>query len=111
MKNLAKLCALALTLGAGMSMAQAATAAPAHHAQSVVKMTCQDYLALDETFKPNFIYYSVGHGKKGNPEAIFDTEGIERIKPNLDQYCAVNLSKSAYEHVMKSSMASEKTNK
>ncbi len=107
MKVIPTLSALALVFGAGMSMAHAAPAT----AQPIVKTTCQDYLALDETMKPKFIYYAVGHGTKGKRDAILDIEGTETIKPELDEFCKVNLTKSAYEQVMKTSMASEKTKK
>lgn len=110
MKTVAYLSIFAVVLSAGVSIAQAAAPA-APSGKSVVKMTCQDYLALDDTFKPKFIYYAVGHGKKGNPEAILDVAGTDKIQPELDQYCKANLTKSAYAHVMQDSMASEKTNK
>ena len=66
-----------------------------------------DYVALDETVKPKFIYYVVGHGTHGKKEAVFDEVAVERIKPQLDEYCKINLSKSAYKQVMASSMASD----
>ena len=110
MKTVACFSVLALVLSAGVSMAQAATPA-APSGKSVVKTTCKDYLAMDDTFKPKFIYYAVGHGKKGNAEAILDVAGTDKIQPELDEYCKVNLSKSAYAHVMQDSMASAKTNK
>lgn len=106
MRTASLLTVAALALSTGLPIAQAA-AAPAS-SKSIVKTTCQDYAALDETFKPKFIYYAIGHSKKGDPVAIFDTEGIETVKPELDEYCKVNLTKSAYEHVIKTSMASEK---
>ena len=110
MKTQALLSVLALTLGAGVSMVQAATPAAAS-GKSIVNITCKDYTAMDETVKPKFIYYALGHTRKGTPEAILDVLGSDKYKPELDQYCKLNLDKSAYEHVMKSSMASEKTNK
>lgn len=110
MKTVACLSVAALVLGAGVSMAQAAAPA-AVGSKPVAKVTCQDYLAMDDTFKPKFIYYAVGHSKKGNPEAILDIGGTDKIQPELDEYCKVNLSKSAYAHVMQDSMASEKTKK
>ncbi len=108
MKIVNSLCAVGVVLGGAFGMTQAAVAAPA---TPVAKTTCQDYLALDETVKPKFIYYAAGLSKKGQETAVLDVEGTERIKPELDQYCKVNLTKSAYEQVMKSSMASEKTNR
>lgn len=102
--------AMSLAFGAAIPAAQAATSAPATD-KPIVKTTCQEYLALDETIKPKFIYYAVGHAKKGKPEAVLDVAGTDTIQPELDQYCKVNLTKSAYEHVMKTSMASEKARK
>lgn len=110
MKVLATAGALALALGVGLPAAQAATD-DAKDAKPITQITCQDYLALGETVRPKFIYYAVGHGAKGDPEAVLDIEGTETIQPELDRFCEVNLDKSAYDEVMKSSMASEKTNK
>ena len=108
MKTLASLAAAAVTaLAASGAMAQAPAAAP-KAAKPVVKTTCADYMGLDETIKPQFIYYAVGHGKHGKPEAVFDETAIATIKPEVDKFCAVNLNKSAYDHVMASSMASER---
>lgn len=97
---------LALALTTGLPMAYAADAAPAP-ATPVVKTTCTDYLALDETVKPKFIYYAVGHTKKGREEAVLDVVGTDKIQPELDEFCKVNLNKSAYQHVLQTSMASE----
>lgn len=105
MRTAVYLSACALTLAAGVASAQVATTAPA--GKSIIKTTCADYLALDETFRPKFIYYAVGHSRKGS-EAVLDVAGIDRIQPQLEEYCKVNLTKSAYEHVMKTSIASEK---
>ncbi len=101
----ASLLALALTAGLPLTQAYAADAAKP---TPVVKTTCSDYLALDETIKPKFIYYAVGHSKKGRQEAVLDIVGTDKIQPELDEFCKVNLDKSAYTHVMQTSMASEK---
>ena len=108
MRTAVYLSACALTLAAGVASAQVATTAPA--GKSIIRTTCADYLALDETFRPKFIYYAVGHSRKGS-EAVLDVAGIDRIQPQLEEYCKLNLDKSAYEHVMKTSIASEKTNR
>lgn len=109
MKVVQTLSALALVLASGLSMAQTA-AAPAP-AKPIVKTSCEDFLAMDETIKPKFIYYAVGHTAKGRPEAVLDIAGTDTIQPELEQFCKVNLTKSAYEHVMQTSMASEKAAK
>ncbi|PZQ63490.1 MAG: HNS-dependent expression A [Variovorax paradoxus] len=98
--------ALSLSALAATAMAQTPPAAPAP-AKPVVKTSCSDYLALDETIKPKFVYFVVGHGKHGKKDAVFDEVAVEKIKPQLDEYCKVNLTKSAYDKVMASSMASE----
>jgi len=121
MRVLARLSALTLsTLVAATAMAQAPSpakaptataavvAAPATKARKpIVKTTCSDYVALDESIKPKFIYYAVGHTQGGKKEAVFEEDAIEKIKPELDQYCSVHLDKSAYAKVLASSMASE----
>lgn len=110
MKTFAYAGALALALGVGLPVAQAAAAETAP-AKPIIQTTCQDYLALDETVRPKFIYYAVGHDAKGDPEGVLDIEGTDAIQPELDQFCAVHLDQSAYDAAMKSSKASEKTNK
>ncbi|SFE47744.1 HdeA/HdeB family chaperone [Paracidovorax wautersii] len=97
----------AVTATAALAQTPAPAAAPA---KPIVKTTCADYIALSETVKPKFIYYAVGHSKKGNKEAVFEEESIDKIKPQLDEFCAVNLTKSAYEKVIASSMATDPAN-
>ena len=121
MRVLARLSALTLsTLVCATAMAQtpspakapaataAVAAAPTAKARKpIVKTTCSDYVGLDESIKPKFIYYAVGHTQGGKKEAVFEEDAIEKIKPELDQYCSVHLDKSAYAKVLASSMASE----
>ncbi|WP_295539532.1 HdeA/HdeB family chaperone [uncultured Pseudacidovorax sp.] len=116
MKVLGYLSALTFTALAGTAaMAQTpppAAAAPApvaaaKPAKSITKTTCSDYLALDESVKPKFIYYAVGYNAHGKKEAVFDEVATEKIKPQLDEFCKINLTKSAYKQVMASSMASD----
>ena len=103
----------ALTLVAfSATAAMATTPAPAAAAATpvvkpIVKTTCTDYTAMDASFKPKFIYFAVGHGKHGAKEALIDEVGIEKIQPELDEYCKVHLGRSAYDKVIASSMASE----
>jgi hypothetical protein len=52
------------------------------------RMTCEDFLALDETFQPKVVYWAVAYGKGGKPEAaVLDVEGIETIIPSLVEEC------------------------
>ena len=111
MRVLPYITALALTaVTATAALAQTPAPAAAAPAKPIVKTTCADYIALNETVKPKFIYSAVGHSKKGNKEAVFEEESIDKIKPQLDEFCAVNLTKSAYEKVIASSMATDPAN-
>lgn len=102
--------ALAFTALSGATLL-AHAAAPATGAEAtakpIVQTSCQEYVGMNESFKPKFIYFAVGHGKHGAREAVIDEVGIEKIKPELDEYCKVHLDKSAYQQVIASSMASE----
>lgn len=81
-------------------------------AKAVVETSCKDYLEMDETIKPKFIYYSVGYSKSGKPSiSAFDVVGVDKIKPVIDEYCHVHLKESAYKKVIEESIASEKANK
>ena len=109
MKTFTCLSALAVALSVGAPLAQAAPAA-----SGPPKLSCRDYLAMDETAKTNFIQGTAQPAPvaKKVTSIIVDKLGVEeRLKPELDQYCKLNLDKSASEHVMKSSMALQKTQK
>ena len=32
-------------------------------------MTCEDFIALDEQFKPEMVYWAVAYGQGGKPES------------------------------------------
>lgn len=102
MKAIVRSSLLVLAFGLGVSAAQAAD-----NAKPITQTTCADYLALDESVQPKFIYYAVGHSQNGDPEAVFNMAGVDTIHPQLNEFCEINLTKSAYLQVMKSSMASE----
>ncbi|WP_310564036.1 HdeA family protein [Hydrogenophaga sp.] len=107
MNALTRICSLAL-VAAASTAAMAETPPPSTApAKPIVKTTCADYVAMNETFKPKFIYFATGHGKHGAKEAVIDEVGIETIQPELDEFCKVNLSKSAYDQVIASSIKSE----
>lgn len=93
----------------GVGHAQTAAASPN---KAITTITCKDYVEMDEVIKPKFIFYTVGYSKNGKPtSATLDVVDIDQIKPVLDEYCRDNLTASAYQKVMKESMASEKKRK
>jgi acid stress chaperone HdeA len=99
--------ALATVQGVGYAQATNPSAK-----KPLAQTSCKDYLEMDETIKPKFIFYTVGYSKHGKPVAEnFDVVGVDKMKPMIDEYCRVNLKASAYEKVMNESKASEKTNR
>ena len=41
-----------------------------------VKLTCEEFLAVEESFKPKMVYWAAGYSKGGKPEAaMIDVEG------------------------------------
>ena len=100
---------VAMTTLQTVAHAQSTTESPK---KAITRTTCKDYMEMNETVKPKFIFYTVGYSKQGKPvSAAFDVVGVDRVQPVLDEYCRVNLTASAYQKIMKESMASEKTNK
>lgn len=82
--------ALALSLTVGVSMAHAAK-------KPVTEMTCEEYLALDETERPNFIYYAAGYNAAGQGSAVLDVNSIDTIQPELDAFCKDNAKEKLWD--------------
>jgi acid stress chaperone HdeA len=54
----------------------------------LAKMTCEDFVGLDETLQPKAVYWAVAYGKHGKPDAeAVDVEGIETVIPFVVQEC------------------------
>jgi len=52
------------------------------------KMTCEDFVAVDETIKPKLVYFAVAYAKGGKPEAaVLDIDATDKITPMLIQEC------------------------
>jgi acid stress chaperone HdeA len=52
------------------------------------KMTCQDFIELDEVARPKLVYWAEGVNRKGKPEdAVFDVEMTDRLVPVLVEVC------------------------
>ncbi len=55
---------------------------------SLSKMTCEDFVMLDETIRPKVVYYSVAYARGGKPEdAVIDIDGTEKITPIIFDEC------------------------
>ena len=54
----------------------------------LAKMTCEDFVGLDESFQPKAVYWAVAYGKGGKPEAEeIDVESVETVIPFLIEEC------------------------
>lgn len=54
----------------------------------LAKMTCEDFVELDESFQPKAVYWAVAYGKNGKPEAeAVDVEGVETVIPRVVREC------------------------
>ena len=68
--------------------------------QPLGKMTCEDFLAIDDTVKPKVVYYAVAYAKGGKPEAaVLDVEGTEKITPLLIEECKAKPKESFWQKV------------
>jgi hypothetical protein len=74
-----------------LALSSAALADPAlkkAQAPMPAKMTCQDFLALDDVAKPKLVYWVEGVNSKGNPNgATFDVVTTDSLVPVLIQDC------------------------
>lgn len=61
--------------------------------KDIEKITCRQFNALDETFKPQAIAYAVDYTKKGKIKVpIIDVAGTERITPVVIRDCKTRVS-------------------
>ena len=64
------------------------------------KMTCEDFLAMEDTIKPKVVYWAVAYAKGGKPEAaVIDVEGTEQITPALIEECKTVPKESFWQKV------------
>jgi acid stress chaperone HdeA len=64
------------------------------------KMTCEDFLGFEESFKPKVVYWAVAYGQGGKPESAgVNVAGIEKIVPVLIDGCKKAPKESFWEKV------------
>ena len=72
---------------------------PATH-KPLAKMTCEDFIGLDETFQPKVVYWAAAYAKGDKPEAaVLDVDGIESAVPFIAQECQKAPKASFWEKV------------
>ena len=68
--------------------------------KAVEKMTCEDFVGLDESFKPDAVYWAVAYGEDGKPEgAGVSVEGIQQIIPVVIEACHQTPKESFWQKV------------
>jgi acid stress chaperone HdeA len=73
----------ALLAGATLAVAQSSSAK-----KPLGKMTCEDFLGIEDSIKPKMVYWAVAYGKGGKPErAVIDVEATEKVIPVLIDEC------------------------
>ena len=58
------------------------------NATKPAKMSCEDFLALEEVARPKLVYWAEGFNRKGEAEdAVFDVATTDRLVPVLVEVC------------------------
>lgn len=82
------------------SLMASANFASAQAKKPLGKMTCEDFLAVEDTVKPKVVYWAVAYGKGGKPEAaVLDVEGIDQMTPVLIEECKAKPKESFWKKV------------
>jgi acid stress chaperone HdeA len=64
------------------------------------KMTCEDFLSFEDSFKPKVVYWAVAYGQGGKPESAgVNVAGIEKMVPVLIDGCKKAPKESFWEKV------------
>ena len=64
---------------------------PAMASKQAAKMTCEDFVALDEIARPKVVYFVEGFNRNGKPEdAVIDFDQTDRLVPMVYEECKNN---------------------
>ena len=64
------------------------------------KMSCADFLAFEDHFKPKVVYWAVARSQSGKPESAgVNVAGIEKIVPIIMEKCKKAPKESFWEKV------------
>lgn len=88
---------VAATLVAGSTVAFGQSAGTK---KPLAKMTCEDFIGIEETLKPKVVYWAVAYGQGGQPESAgINVEGTEKMIPVLIEACKKAPKESFWEKV------------
>jgi acid stress chaperone HdeA len=84
-----------LVTTAGAALAAAPAKKPLSH------WTCEEFLAVDDQFKPKVVYWATAYSKGGKPtSAMIDIDGTETVTPAIIDSC-VKTPKSSFWQTLK----------
>lgn len=88
--------------GVAASAAAAETKKPsAELKKPVTQWTCADFLAIEDQFQPNAVYWASAYAKGGKPEASeIDIAGTETVTPMVIDECEKE-PKASFWHKLK----------
>ncbi len=87
--------AVAAASGVPQKPATAATPRP-------VRMTCKEFVALDDAVKPKVVYWAEGFSKKGKPvDSVVDVDETDRLVPVLVTECKETPKLSFWQKIKK----------
>ena len=59
-----------------------------HRGKQIEKITCREFLTLQQQFQPQAVSYAVGYDKAHKPDdAVLDIAGISRLVPVVQKSC------------------------
>jgi acid stress chaperone HdeA len=65
----------------------------------LAKMTCEDFIGLENTVQPQVVYWAVGYRRGRAESASVNVEGIERIIPVIIDGCKKTPKESFWQKV------------
>jgi acid stress chaperone HdeA len=83
-----------------LATSTAAFAQSSSATQEVDRMTCEDFVALEDSFKPVAVSWAIVYGEDGKPESAgVSVEGIERMVPVIVEACQTTPKQSFWQKV------------
>lgn len=71
-------------------------------AQKPVKMSCEEFVALDDVVKPKVVYWAEGFNSKGKPvDQVMDVERTDKLIPVLITECRETPKQTFWQRVKK----------
>ena len=68
--------------------------------KAVEKLACEDFVGLEDSFKPDAVYWAVAYGEDGKPESAgVNVEGIQQIIPVVIEACQKTPKESFWQKV------------